>query len=54
MNALLMAFGGLQSIVDAPVWVVLLLKITAILLAAWLAHLALGGPILAGGSSCGA
>ena len=26
---------------DAPVWVVLLLKITAILLAAWLAHLAL-------------
>ena len=41
VNALLMAFGGLQPIVDAPVWVVLLLKITAILLAAWLAHLAL-------------
>ena len=41
MNALLMAFGGLQPIIDAPVWVVLLLKITAILFAAWLAHLVL-------------
>ena len=28
-------------LVDAPVWVALLLKITAILAAAWLAHLAL-------------
>ena len=41
MNASLMAFGPLQPLVDAPVWVVLLLKITAILFAAWLAHLAL-------------
>ena len=38
MNALLSAFGGLQPIVDAPVWVVLLLKLTAILSAAWLVH----------------
>ena len=36
-----MAFGGWQSMVDAPLWVVLLLKITAILSAAWLAHAAL-------------
>jgi len=41
VNALLMSFRGLQPIVDAPVWVVLLLKATAILLAAWTAHLAL-------------
>jgi len=41
MNALLLAFGGLQPIVDAPAWVVLLLKLTAILSAAWLAHLAI-------------
>ena len=41
MNALLIAFGPLQPIVDAPVWVVLLLKITALLFAAWLGHLAL-------------
>jgi beta-lactamase regulating signal transducer with metallopeptidase domain len=36
-----MAFGGLQPIIDAPVWVVLLLKITVILFAAWLVHLAI-------------
>jgi beta-lactamase regulating signal transducer with metallopeptidase domain/uncharacterized GH25 family protein len=41
MNALLMASRGLQPIVDAPVWIVLLSKITAILLIAWLIHLAL-------------
>ncbi len=41
MNTLLMAFGGWRPILDAPVWVVLLLKITAILLVAWLVHLAL-------------
>ena len=35
--------GFEQSIVDAPGWVVLLLKITAILVAAWLVHLALRG-----------
>jgi beta-lactamase regulating signal transducer with metallopeptidase domain/protocatechuate 3,4-dioxygenase beta subunit len=35
------ALGGWQAIVDAPVWVALVLKITAVLLAAWLAHLAL-------------
>ncbi|NQT14484.1 MAG: carboxypeptidase regulatory-like domain-containing protein, partial [Planctomycetes bacterium] len=40
MNALLVASRGLQPIVDAPVWVVLVLKATAILLAAWLVHLA--------------
>ena len=38
MNPLLIAFGPLQPFIDAPVWVVLLLKITAILFAAWLAH----------------
>ncbi len=41
MNALLMASGGLPSIVDAPVWVVLVLKATAILSVAWLVHLAI-------------
>ena len=41
MNALSTAIGGLQSIVDAPVWVVLQLKITAILLAAWFVHMVL-------------
>ncbi len=41
MNTLLVASRGLRPIVDAPEWVVLLLKITAILLAAWVAHLAL-------------
>ena len=41
MNALLTASRLLQPIADAPVWVVLLLKVTAILSAAWLVHLAL-------------
>jgi beta-lactamase regulating signal transducer with metallopeptidase domain/uncharacterized GH25 family protein len=41
MNDLLTASHGLQPIIDAPVWVVLLLKATAILFAAWLAHLAI-------------
>lgn len=41
MNARLLAFGGIQPIVDAPVWVMLLLKLTVILLAAWLVHLAI-------------
>ena len=41
MSALLMASRLLQPMVDAPVWALLLLKGTAILLAAWLAHLAL-------------
>jgi beta-lactamase regulating signal transducer with metallopeptidase domain len=41
MNTLLTAFGGWRSIVDAPLWFALLLKVTAILSAAWLAHLAL-------------
>ncbi len=41
MNALLMASLGLQPIVDAPVWVVLVLKATAILSVAWLVHLAI-------------
>ncbi|MHB1034018.1 MAG: carboxypeptidase regulatory-like domain-containing protein [Pirellulales bacterium] len=41
MNALLAAFGGLQTLADAPASVVFVLKITAILSAAWLAHLAL-------------
>ena len=44
MNAWLTTFEGfVQSIVDAPGWVVLVLKITAILMAAWLVHLALMG-----------
>ena len=34
MNALLSASRGLQPLVDAPVWAVVLLKITAILAAA--------------------
>ncbi|MHB8901223.1 MAG: carboxypeptidase regulatory-like domain-containing protein, partial [Thermoguttaceae bacterium] len=41
MNTLLTASRILQPIMDAPVWVILLLKITAILLAAWFIHLAL-------------
>jgi beta-lactamase regulating signal transducer with metallopeptidase domain len=41
MNSLLVAFGGWQSIVDAPLWGVLLLKISTILSVAWLAHLSL-------------
>jgi len=42
MNAWLTTFAGFSpSIVDAPGWVVLLLKITMILTAAWLVHLAL-------------
>jgi beta-lactamase regulating signal transducer with metallopeptidase domain/protocatechuate 3,4-dioxygenase beta subunit/Leucine-rich repeat (LRR) protein len=41
MNAFQLASHGMQSIVDAPEWIVFLLKITGILLAAWLAHLAL-------------
>jgi beta-lactamase regulating signal transducer with metallopeptidase domain/uncharacterized GH25 family protein/thiol-disulfide isomerase/thioredoxin/Leucine-rich repeat (LRR) protein len=41
MNALLSAFGGMQPIVDAPAWVVLLLKLTAILAAAWFVHAAI-------------
>jgi beta-lactamase regulating signal transducer with metallopeptidase domain/uncharacterized GH25 family protein len=41
MNAWLTAFGGWQPLVDAPVWVLMLLKISAILAAAWLAHLAI-------------
>ena len=40
MNTLLMTSLGLQSLVDAPVWV-LLLKTTAILSVGWLAHLTL-------------
>lgn len=41
MNALRTISGGLELLVGAPVWMVLLLKITAVLSAAWLAHLAL-------------
>ena len=41
MNAFLSESFGLQTIVDTPVWVLLLFKLTAILSAAWLAHLAL-------------
>ncbi|MHB1037353.1 MAG: carboxypeptidase regulatory-like domain-containing protein [Pirellulales bacterium] len=41
MNALLAASGGLQTLADAPASVVFVLKITAFLSAAWLAHLAL-------------
>ena len=41
MNTFLADSFGLQTIVDAPVWVLLLLKLTAILSAAWLAHLAI-------------
>ena len=41
MNTLLMVFRGLPSIVDTPAWALLLLKMTAILLAAWCVHLAL-------------
>ena len=41
MNRLLTASGLLHSLVGAPVWGVLLLKITAVLSAAWLAHVAL-------------
>ncbi len=44
MNAWLTTFEGfVQPIVDAPGWVVLVLKITAILMAAWLVHTALMG-----------
>lgn len=35
MNASFLAFAGLQTLVHAPVWILLLLKITAILLFAW-------------------
>jgi len=41
MNTLLTASGGLQPLVDAPVWAVVVLKVTAILAAAWAAHGAL-------------
>ena len=41
MNTLLVASRSLQPVVDAPEWVLLLLKVTAILLAAWVAHLVL-------------
>ncbi len=41
MNALLTAARGVQTIASAPVGAVLLLKITAVLLAAWAIHLAL-------------
>ena len=35
MNKLLMTLGGWQTIVDVPIWLVWLTKITAILLVAW-------------------
>lgn len=41
MNVERMASHGLQMLVDAPVWVAFLGKITAVLLAAWAIHLAL-------------
>ncbi len=41
MNAFSAAFGGFHSLAAAPAWAVLLLKLTAILSAAWLVHLAL-------------
>ena len=41
MNALLTASRVSQLLVDAPAWAMLLVKITAILSAAWLAHLVL-------------
>jgi len=41
MNTAQTASRVLQLIVDAPVWVLLLLKITAILLVAWAVHWAL-------------
>ena len=41
MNTLPMISDGWQAILDAPLWALLLTKATAILLAAWLAHLAL-------------
>jgi len=41
MNSLPAASSLLQPIVDAPLWIVLLLKITGVLLATWLAHLVL-------------
>ncbi|MBN2293449.1 MAG: hypothetical protein JXM70_13550 [Pirellulales bacterium] len=41
MNALPMTFDGLHPILDLPVWGLLLLKITAVLSAAWLGHLVL-------------
>ena len=40
MNFFVTTFGGLHPLVDAPLWVVLLLKTTVILSAAWVAHLA--------------
>jgi beta-lactamase regulating signal transducer with metallopeptidase domain len=43
MNTQIMLSHILQAIVDTPVWCLLLLKITAILGLAWLAHLALFG-----------
>ncbi|MBN2218468.1 MAG: carboxypeptidase regulatory-like domain-containing protein, partial [Pirellulales bacterium] len=41
MNTLSAAFGGFESVLDAPLWVMLLVKATAVLAAAWVAHLAL-------------
>jgi beta-lactamase regulating signal transducer with metallopeptidase domain/uncharacterized GH25 family protein/thiol-disulfide isomerase/thioredoxin len=41
MNAWLTVSRFWQPIIEAPLWAVLLVKLTAILLAAWLAHLAL-------------
>jgi hypothetical protein len=42
MNAWLTTFERfVQSIIDAPAWALLLVKVTAILLAAWLVHMAL-------------
>ena len=43
MNTQIMLSRILQAIVDAPVWSLLLMKITAILGLAWLVHLALFG-----------
>ena len=43
MNTQIMLSHILQAIVDAPVWCLLLLKITAMLCLAWLVHLALFG-----------
>ncbi|MGA2799112.1 MAG: hypothetical protein ABSE63_16150, partial [Thermoguttaceae bacterium] len=43
MNTQIMVSRLVQTIVDAPVWILLLLKITAILGLAWLVHLALFG-----------
>ena len=43
MNTQIMLSRILQAVVDAPVWCLLLLKITAILALAWLVHLALFG-----------